>query len=205
VQLDIWSDIICPWCYIGMARFERALERFDGKVEIRLHPFALDPQAPIPGEPARERYQRRFGEEAEAMMERVASEARALGLPIDWNRAVTPNTFDAHRLIMYAQRAQRDRAMERRLFRAYFAEGLDVSDRDVLAGLGAETGFIRADVAAYLESDDGVDDVRAEFAGAFERGITAVPSFLFEDEFLVPGAADELTFSRILSQMRTVS
>lgn len=205
MHLDIWSDIVCPWCYIGMARFERALERFDGHVEIRMHAFALDPEAPIPGEPARERYRRRFGEDAEAMMARVEGEARALGLPIDWSRAITANTFDAHRVLEYARRSGRDRAMEQRLFRAYFAEGLDVSDRDVLADLAAETGFMRADVAAYLASDDGVDDVRADLAGAFERGITAVPSFLFEDEFLVPGAADELTFSRILAQMRSAS
>lgn len=205
MHLDIWSDIVCPWCYIGMARFERALERFDGRVEIRMHAFALDPEAPIPGEPARERYRRRFGEDAEAMMARVEGEARALGLPIDWSRAITANTFDAHRVLEYARRSGRDRAMEQRLFRAYFAEGLDVSDRDVLADLAAETGFMRADVAAYLASDDGVDDVRADLAGAFERGITAVPSFLFEDEFLVPGAADELTFSRILAQMRSAS
>jgi predicted DsbA family dithiol-disulfide isomerase len=205
VQLDIWSDIVCPWCYIGMARFERALERFDGVVEITLHPFALDPEAPIPGEPARERYRRRFGNEADSMLARVESDARELGLPIDWDRAITPNTFDAHRVIAYAQRAKRERAMEQRLFRAYFADGLDVSSRSVLADLAAHVGFVRAEVAAYLESDDGVEEVSAELSSAVERGITAVPSFLFEEEFLVPGAADELTFSRILSQMRGVS
>jgi predicted DsbA family dithiol-disulfide isomerase len=205
VRIDIWSDIVCPWCYIGLARFDGALARFDGAPTVRLHAFQLDPEAPIPGEPARERYQRRFGNEATAMMARVADEAHALGLPIDWDRAITANTFDAHRLIRYTRDTERDRAMEQRLFRAYFAEGLDVSDLGVLADLAAELGFDRPDVAAYLESDRGVDDVRVELVGAFDRGITAVPSFLFEDEFLVPGAVDETTFLRILEQMRAAS
>jgi len=205
VRVDIWSDIVCPWCYIGMARFERALERFNAPVTIALHPFQLDPEAPIPGEPARERYRRRFGGEADAMMKRIEDEARTLSLPIDWNRAITANTFDAHRAIYYARRSELDRALEERLFRAYFAEGLDVSDRSLLADLAGELGLVRGDVAAYLESDDGVDEVRVELAGAFDRGITAVPSFLFEDEFLVPGAVDELTMLRILEQMRAVT
>lgn len=205
MQIDIWSDIVCPWCYIGVERFDRALARFDGETTIRLHPFQLDPEAPIPGEPARARYERRFGDGIDAMFERVASEARALDLPIDWDRAITANTFDAHRLIAYARPGGRDRNLERWLFRAYFAEGLDVSDRGVLADAAETIGLDRGAVSAYLESDDGVDGVRGELVDAFDRGITAVPSFVFQEEFLVPGAVDEATFARILEQMRAAS
>lgn len=204
MRIDIWSDIACPWCYIGIARFERALANFDGDVTIALHPFQLDPDAPIPGVPARERYERRFGDEADAMMERVSSEGKREGLPFDYDRAVAANTFDAHRAIAFARGSGLDREFEKKLFVAYFAQGLDVSDRNVLAGAGASVGLDRAQLAAYLESDEGVDDVRRELVEAFERGITAVPSFVFEDEFLIPGAVDTASFSRILEQMRAL-
>lgn len=204
MRIDIWSDIACPWCYIGIARFERALANFDGDVTIALHPFQLDPDAPIPGVPARERYERRFGDEADAMMERVSSEGKREGLPFDYDRAVAANTFDAHRAIAFARGSGLDRELEKELFAAYFAQGLDVSDRNVLAGAGASVGLDRAQLAAYLESDEGVDDVRRELVEAFERGITAVPSFVFEDEFLIPGAVDTASFSRILEQMRAL-
>jgi predicted DsbA family dithiol-disulfide isomerase len=204
VRIDIWSDVVCPWCYIGLTRFDRALARFDGEVTIRLHPFQLDPDAPIPGVPARERYAAKFGDEADAILKRVADEGERDGLTFDWNRAITANTFDAHRAIAFARQSDLDRALEVQLFRAYFTSGLDVSDRAVLADAGASVGMSRAEVAAYLEGDDGVDEVRCELVDGIERGITAVPSFVFEDEFLIPGAVDTASFERILEQMRAL-
>ena len=204
MHIDIWSDVVCPWCYIGVTRFERALAQFDGEVTIRLHPFQLDPDAPVPGIPARRRYAAKFGDEAPAILERVTTEARGEGLTFDFDRAITANTFDAHRAIAFARPRGRDRDLEKRLFRAYFTDGLDVSDRAILADEGARTGLDRDQLAAYLESDDGVDEVMRELNVAFERGITAVPSFVFQDEFLVPGAVDTASFLRILEQMRAV-
>jgi predicted DsbA family dithiol-disulfide isomerase len=204
VQIDIWSDVVCPWCSIGVTRFERALARFDGEVTIRLHPFQLDPEAPIPGVPARQRYAAKFGDDANAILERVTSEAAAEGLHFDFDRALSANTFDAHRAIAYARRSGQDRALEKRLFSAYFTEGLDISDREVLADACGELGLERDAVVRYLTSDDGVDEVRRELVEAIERGITAVPTFVFEDEFAVPGAVDTATFVRILEQMRGV-
>ncbi len=205
MRIDIWSDVVCPWCYIGVTRFERALEGFEGEVEIRLHPFQLDPEAPIPGVPARERYAAKFGDEAEAILARVTAAAAEDGLHFDFDRALTANTFDAHRAIAFARRSGKDRELEQSLFRAYFEEGLDVSDRAVLADRAATLGIERDGLAAYLESDDGVDDLRRAFGEAFDRGITAVPTFVFEDEFAVPGAVDTATFRRILEQMRAMS
>ena len=204
MRIDIWSDVVCPWCYIGVTRFERALAQFDGEVTIRLHPFQLDPDAPVPGVPARLRYAAKFGDEAPAILERVTMEARGEGLTFDFDRAITANTFDAHRAMAFARRSGRDRDLEKRLFRAYFTDGLDVSDRAVLSDEGALAGLDRDELAAYLESDDGVDEVRRELNDAFERGITAVPSFVFQDEFLVPGAVDTASFMRILEQMRAL-
>ena len=205
MRIDIWSDVVCPWCAIGMARFQRAISQFDGDVDIRLHPFQLDPEAPIPGVPARERYAKKFGDEAPAILARVTEAAAEEGLVFDFDRALTANTFDAHRAIGFAARFGRDRDMERLLFDAYFAEGKDVSDRALLAALGSELGLDSAALSEYLESDDGVDALRQEFEAAFERGITAVPTFVFEDEFAVPGAVDTQTFLRMLEQMRAMS
>jgi predicted DsbA family dithiol-disulfide isomerase len=204
VRIDIWSDVVCPWCYIGVTRFDRALASFDGEVTIRLHPFQLDPDAPIPGVPARARYAAKFADEADAILKRVADEGERDGLTFNWDKAITANTFDAHRAIAFARRSGLDRALELQLFRAYFTSGLDVSDRAVLADAGALVGLSRADLVAYLESDDGVDEVRRELVDGIERGITAVPSFVFEDEFLIPGAVDTASFERILDQMRAL-
>jgi len=204
VRIDIWSDVVCPWCYIGVTRFDRALASFDGEVTIRLHPFLLDPDAPIPGVPVREVYAAKFGDDVDPTLERITSEGAREGLTFNWDRATRGNTFDAHRAIAFARPSGRDRDLEMRLFRAYFTDGLDVSDREVLADEGARLGLDRDEMAAYLESDAGVDEVRRELNHAFERGISAVPSFVFEDEFLVPGAVDTASFSRILEQMRAV-
>ncbi len=204
MRIDIWSDVVCPWCYIGITRFDRALASFDGEVTIRLHPFQLDPDAPIPGVPVREFYAAKFGGELDATMERITSEGAREGLTFNWDRAIRGNTFDAHRAIAYARRSDLDRLLEMQLFRAYFTSGLDISDRAVLVDAGALVGVDRAGLAAYLQSDDGVDEVRRELVDGIERGITGVPSFLFEDEFLIPGAVDTASFERILEQMRAL-
>ncbi len=204
MQVDLWTDVACPWCYIGVSRFERALAQVGADVALRIHPYQLDPEAPIPGVPAIERYRRKFGDEAEAIVERVTSTAQADGLDFDLERAITANTFDAHRAIAYAQRLGKGSELERSLYHAYFAEGLDVSDRNVLADRAAHIGIDREQIAAYLDGDAGVDDVRRELMQAIEIGINGVPSFLFNGEFMVPGAVDEESFVRILRQMQAI-
>ena len=205
MRIDIWSDVVCPWCYIGETRFDRALERFDSEVTIVRHPFQLDPEAPIPGVPARERYAKKFGDEAEAILDRVTREAANEGIRFDFDRALSANTFDAHRALAFARANGDEHVLEKSLFSAYFTEGLDISDREVLARRGADAGLDSQALAAYLESDDGVDRVRKELVAAFDSGITAVPSFVFNGEFLVPGAVDTETFVKILEQMRNVA
>ncbi len=205
MRIDIWSDIVCPWCYIGETRFDRALERFDGDVTILRHPFQLDPEAPIPGVPARERYAKKFGDEAQPILARVTSEGSNEGLVMDFDRALTANTFDAHRALAFARANGDEHALQKSLFSAYFNEGLDISDRAVLARRGADAGLDPQALSAYLESDEGVDRVRKELVAAFDSGITAVPSFVFNGEFLVPGAVDTETFVKIIEQMRDVA
>ena len=205
LRIDVWSDVVCPWCYIGDARFDKALAQFDGEVEIVRHPFQLDPEAPIPGVPARERYASRFGDEAQAMLDRVTTEAASEGIRFDFDRALTANTFDAHRALRFASERGKEHELEHALFAAYFSDGLDISDRNVLAERGASVGLNAEELLRYLESDAGVDEIRRELLHAMEIGISGVPSFLFNREFLVPGAVDAPTFLRILEQLSNVA
>jgi predicted DsbA family dithiol-disulfide isomerase len=202
--VDLWTDIVCPWCYIGVTRFERALERFNGDVQIRLHAFQLDPQAPVPGIPALQRYAQKFGAEAPSILERVQGEAAKDGIEMRFDNAITANTFDAHRLLRLASQSSKERELEMALYRAYFSDGLDVSDRSVLADRAAAAGMNREETLEYLESDRGVDEVALDIETAMQRGIRGVPAFVFEDQFLVPGAVDTETFSRILEQMQSL-
>jgi predicted DsbA family dithiol-disulfide isomerase len=201
MQVDVWTDIVCPWCYIGVTRFERARERWDGAIQVRLHPFQLDPEAPIPGIPAMERYAQRFGAEAPAIVNRVVEEAAKDGIEMRYDRAIAGNTFDAHRAVQFAARSGKDRDLEMALYRAYFTDGVDITDRAVLADRSAAVGLDRAQVLDYLDSDGGVDGVARELAQAQSLGITGVPAFVFEKQFLVPGAVDTDMFVRIFDQM----
>lgn len=196
--------MVCPWCAIGQARFEKALANLREPVTVRLHPFRLDPDAPIPGEPAAQRYRRKFGDDAEMMLARVTDAAKDEGLIFRFDRALTANTFDAHRAIGFAARSGRERALERALFAAYFTDGLDISDRAVLADAAAGVGEDRGAVLAYLESDAGVAELTAELEEAAALGITAVPTFVFNERFAVPGAVDVATFAKIFEQMRAM-
>jgi predicted DsbA family dithiol-disulfide isomerase len=199
--IDLWTDIVCPWCYIGVTRFERALDQFDREVDVRLHPFQLDPDAPIPGIPALQRYARRFGEEAPVMLKRVQDEAAKDGIEMRFDRAVSANTFDAHRTVRLAAGYGKARDVEMLLYRAYFTDGLDISDREVLVDRASAAGIDRDEAIAYLDGDGGVDEVRRELDDAFARGIRGVPGFLFENQVFVPGAVDTATFLRVLEQM----
>lgn len=196
--------MVCPWCAIGQARFEKALANYGEPVTVRLHPFRLDPDAPIPGEPAAGRYRRKFGDRAEAMLARVTDAAKDEGLTFRFDRALTANTFDAHRAIGVAARNGNDRTLERALFAAYFSDGLDISDRAVLADLAASVGEDRAGMLTYLESDAGVAELTAALEEASALGITAVPTFVFNEQFAVPGAVDVATFGKIFEQMKAV-
>jgi predicted DsbA family dithiol-disulfide isomerase len=200
--VEIYSDVVCPWCYIGKRRFEAALERFDGRddVTVVFKPFQLDPRAPKEPMPVADAYARKFGgpEEAMRIIERITTTAEGEGLDFHLDVAQRANTFDAHRLLAYAhERGQQD-AMKERLLQAYFVEGKDVADHDQLAGLAADVGLDRTDVAAFLASDDGVEALREELRDSVERGITAVPTFVFAGLWSVPGAQDPDTMLRVL-------
>jgi predicted DsbA family dithiol-disulfide isomerase len=209
IAVEIWSDVVCPWCYIGKHRFEQALAELDGQppVEITYRAFQLDPTA-SPGrtEPVSESYARKFGgpEQAQMMIDRVTSVAADDGLELRLDRALRANTLLAHRLIWRAGQPDSpvtQAAVQERLMRAYFHDGLDIGDPEVLARCAAEVGLDADEVARFLDSGEGGDEVAGEIAEAAELGITAVPTFVIDRTWAVPGAQDAATFAQVLRRI----
>ncbi|MEV4378261.1 DsbA family oxidoreductase [Streptosporangium sp. NPDC049644] len=201
VKVEIYSDIVCPWCYIGHARFARAVERYrakGGEVEVEFRPFQLMPDAKSNGELTLTWAAKKFGgaERAAQMFGRVGGVAAEDGLVLDFDHAIQANTFDAHRLIRLAGEQGKGEEALYVLFRAHFTDGLDVGSREVLARLAGELG-VRAD----LDGADGVAAVREELARARAIGVSSVPLFLFEGQFAVSGAQPEDTLLAALEEV----
>lgn len=206
MKIEIYSDIACPWCYIGKARFERALERFAGKddVDVVFRPYQLDPTAPERAVAMYDYLAARFGANARGMAARVIDQARGEGLVMDYDRGLTVNTLAAHRLLRLAEQehgAAVQRAVAERLFRAHFAEGKDVGDPNVLADIAAESGMSPDRVRAYLDSGEGTAEVRDAIDHARQLGITAVPTFVFDDRYALQGAQPTKLFAEALNEV----
>jgi len=203
MKVDIYSDVACPWCFIGQARFERALGQFAGAehVEARYHPYQLDPRAPAEAEPMFDYLERRFGARGRAMAGHVIGIARGEGLEMDYDRGLSVNTLNAHRLLMLADREHgpaTQHALMRRLFDAHFSEGKDVGDPRVLAALAGEVGM-DADMARnYLETEEGTGEVHEAIASAQRLGVNAVPTYVFDDKYIIEGAQPAELFLQAL-------
>jgi predicted DsbA family dithiol-disulfide isomerase len=210
IHVDIWSDVVCPWCYIGKRRFEQAVELLTGEVEIEyvFRAYQLDPTASMgKSQPVAEAYAKKFGgpDRARAIIERVTSVAAEEGLEFRLDRALRANTLLAHRLLWLAERPDSPApqpALNERLLQAYFHDGLDIGDPDVLATCSAEIGFDREAVVAFLDSDAGLRQVRAEIEQAIDYGITGVPAFVINGRWSIPGAQDTDTFVNVLRKLK---
>jgi predicted DsbA family dithiol-disulfide isomerase len=201
VKVEIFSDVVCPWCYIGHVRFARAAERFrakGGTIEVTMRPFQLDPGAPAEGTALIPHLERKFGPNARQMIDRVVSVAAGEGLELDYDKAVTGNTLEAHRLIEMATRQGLGLEMAERLFLAYFSEGRNVADPDVLAKLAAETGVRDSGEGPEEECRE---EVREQLGRARALGITGVPLFLFEGKYAVSGAQPEDAFAAAIDEV----
>jgi predicted DsbA family dithiol-disulfide isomerase len=196
MRIDIWSDVVCPWCYIGKRRLEGALSRFEHahEVEVRWRSFELDRNAPPvrDGDPAA-RLARKYGfsiDQALAAHKRLTALAAAEGLHFRLDGARSGNSFDAHRLIHLAgERGLQDQVQER-IFAAYFCEGEAIGDSSVLMSQATAAGLDRAEVRDLLQGDTYADEVRADEVEAAEREITGVPFFLLDNRFSIPGAQE---------------
>jgi predicted DsbA family dithiol-disulfide isomerase len=211
MQVEIWSDIACPWCYIGRRRFEKALAQFEGRsqVEVTWRSFELDPNAPR--EYAGTVYDlvtQRYGasrEKVEALHRRVTALAAEEGLDYHFERAHPVNSFDAHRLIHLAAHHHLQGEMKERLQRAYFTEGLVISDQGTLAQLAAEVGLDADETRRMLESDAYAAAVRADERRAQALGCDGVPFFVFDERYAVSGAQPVATFVAALERARADS
>lgn len=206
IQLDIISDPICPWCYIGKSGLDRALEKNpDHPFEITWNPFQLNPDMPAGGMDRREYLETKFGgkDNAIKVYGRIADAAEAAGLKINFEAIEkTPNTVDAHRLIHWAGLEGRQIAIVSKLFTAYFVEGRDIGDHATLTDIAVEAEMDRDMVARLLASDADAEDIRARDAHARARGVTGVPTFVVANQHVLPGAQPADLWERVLDELR---
>lgn len=205
VRLDIFSDPVCPWCYIGKAHLDRALEARPGHpFVVEWHPFQLNPAMPREGMDRQDYLSQKFGgaERAAQVYARIEAAARDIGLDIDFARiARTPNTLDAHRLIHWAGIEGRQTPVVAALFRAYFREGRDIGDPGVLARIAGDCGMDAAAVAVALRGESDRDDLAARDADAQKKGVTAVPTYLIDRHYVVQGAQPPDLWLRVIDEI----
>ncbi|MBL3700457.1 DsbA family oxidoreductase [Leucobacter luti] len=210
IRVDIWSDIACPWCYIGKHRFEAGVAAFteahpDVRIEVESHSYELAPDTPLDfqgseidflvthkGMPA---------DQVEQMLGQMTEMAAAEGLSYDFSRVRHANTQRAHRVLHLAKDQGLQAEVQERLFRAYFAEGEDMSDPDALARLGAEAGLAPDAVRAALDSETYAEAVQQDIRRAQMLGISGVPFFLLEQQYGVSGAQSADAFAGVFEQV----
>ncbi len=205
IRLDIFSDPICPWCYIGKTLLDRALEsRAAHPFSVAWHPFQLNPDMPAEGMDRRAYLETKFGGKLQAVevYARIAEAARAAGLEINFEAITrTPNTMDAHRLIHWAGLEGRQGAVVGALFRAYFRDGRDIGDAATLAKIAAEAGMDEAATTRLLATDADRDDLAARDADARQKGLTGVPGFLVAQQYLLSGAQPVETWQQVIDEV----
>ena len=209
VKIDIWSDIACPWCYIGKRRLEAGIAAYaqtagSVPVEIEYHSFELAPDTPVDFEGSEVdfliRHKRMSREQVRAMLDRVTQVAAGEGLDYDFHAVRHTNTVKAHQLLHYAKAHGRQLETKEQLLRAYFVEGRHVGRAEDLAELAAEIGLDRDDVLRSLHEDEYLAAVRADGRAAMEYGIQAVPFFVIDGRYGVSGAQRAETFTQALTQ-----
>jgi predicted DsbA family dithiol-disulfide isomerase len=205
MQVEIWSDVVCPWCYIGKRRFEAAIREYGEPVTVVWRSFQLDPHAPARSELSLvELLSRKYGmpqAQAQAMQERVTGLAAEVGLAYRLDQARPESTFDAHRLLQWARGEGRAGELKERLLAAYFTEGARVGDRETLARLAEEVGLDRAQAAAVLaDPARGAEGVAHDQALARRLGISGVPFFVLAGRLGVSGAQEPAQLARALRQ-----
>ncbi len=205
VRIDIFSDTICPWCWIGKRRLERTLEaRPDLDAELVWHAFQLNPTMPAAGMDRKAYLEAKFGgaDNARAIYGRIVAEGARESLPFDFGAIPrTPNTLDSHRLVRWASdQPPGQTPMVEALFDAYFARGQDVGDAQVLAQVAVEAGYDESGARGLLAGDEGRAEVTGEDMRARRAGITGVPCFILDGKVAVPGAVEPDVFLRVFEE-----
>ncbi|MFI2029224.1 DsbA family oxidoreductase [Streptomyces buecherae] len=206
MKVEIYSDIACPWCYVGKTRFEQALAAYPqaDQVEVVYRPFQLDPGAPEEPLPHREVLAAKYGPQSVQMDARITELGAAENLVFDFDTVVENNSLLAHRLLRYVLDTYGSEAQARlkgRLLAAHFGEGMDIGDRAQLADAAVAVGLDRDPITEFLNGDDLHDEVLDEIEVARARGVTAVPTFVFEGQWAVQGGQEADTFLRVFEQV----
>lgn len=205
VTVDVISDLICPWCYIGKRRLERAIASLPlgTEVRVRWHAYQLNPEMPSEGIDRRTYRTTKFGswERSQQLDAQVTAAAAEEGLPFDLAKAArTPNTFNGHRVVWLAGQAGCQDAVVEALFQAYFVDGRDVGEPATLIEIATAAGLDREQVTTLLAGDGGTTEVREEEEQARQIGVQGVPLFVFDGRFAVSGAHDPATFLKVFEQ-----
>lgn len=188
MKIDVYHDIVCPWCRIGKANLEAALREWDGEpVTVNWRPFLLEHGVPAEGVPARDFYSLKFGpENVASMFERVRNAGQRSGVDFNFESAIRAPSDDAHRLIWLAPDDKKAEIVAG-LHRAYFNQGRNIASRETLADVAAEAGLNRQEMLRRLQSDEGVAETAAAMEDAYRLGITGVPFFVFDDRYALSG------------------
>jgi predicted DsbA family dithiol-disulfide isomerase len=205
VKIEIWSDVVCPWCYIGKRRLERALAEFEhaDEVEVTWRSFQLHPDMPAGrAMPTMDYLTSRFGPQSKEMVARVVGLAQAEGLDLDFDSALSVNTMDAHRGLHLAANHGVASAAKERLLRAHFSQGADLSDPETLASLLEETGVPADRVRGVLAGTEYADAVQADIEQAYAFGATGVPFFVIDRKYGISGAQPAEAFLHALRTVR---
>ncbi len=205
LTIDVVSDVVCPWCYLGEKRLEAAIAEESEPVAVRWRPYQLDPTIPQGGLDRTEYMERKFGRDGrlKTIHDHLVRLGAEVGLPFAFDKIRrAPNTLDAHRLIRWAASAGAQREVVDRLFRAYFVEGRDVGDRAALLDIAAASGLDAGIVEKLLAEGADADTVRNEIAQAQAIGVAGVPFFIFAGRLGVPGAQDVSLLRRAMAQAR---
>lgn len=204
LAIDVVSDVVCPWCYLGKARLEHALRLApEVPVAVRWHPFQLDPTIPKGGVPREDYLRRKFGDlgRIESIHRKLTEYGEAEGIVFRFDRIErAPNTLDAHRLIRWAGAADRETEMVDRLFQLNFAEGADIGDPAVLAAAAADVGMDPASVGDRLSGEEDCVAVQSEVAFWQHAGVTGVPAFILNRRYAVFGAQEAATLAAAIRE-----
>ena len=205
LRIDIVSDVVCPWCYVGFTQLRAALDQAGREAEIHWHPFELNPQMPPEGENLREHIARKYGstpEESDAARARLTALGETLGIAIRFSEdSRIVNTFRAHQLLDLAAEQGLQTTLQLALFEAYFGAGRDVSDIEVLVDVATQAGLDPDVARTTVETDARLGVVRQKQKVWTSQGVTGVPAMVFDQRFLVTGAQGTETYARFIDEL----
>lgn len=203
IKIDVVSDVVCPWCYIGKRRLEKAIAQVADQIEVEIeyHPFELNPEMPAEGRNQKEYLTKKFGSDAkyQQITSQVTATAAIEGLRFDFNKQhISPNTRNSHRLIAFAKQHGKQLEMKEALMKAYFTDGIDLTKTENLVSIATELGLNEKSVITYLQSDEGLTEVITEENLNIQRGISGVPFYIINNTYGISGAQPSEVFTEAL-------